>query len=392
MTRYSSKQIVPVIAICLVLAATSTLMVAAMPYQTVPSAGPVYEVTVSQVLNAAPPNAPQRVFTPGETVRVTMKIHITGLPTPTPTYKLSTGFFLPDSSDERFLAVYSISNPVEGDNYADFDWPITRTTVAGHYDVVGTLWSDTGDPQNPIIYDTTTPGPNTTTFSGTRVANQFTVQQAATSHLFWLSHVTATGAWHTGLSVYNAGPTSATFQISRYDASGAATGIAQERQVASRTWVSVAQSDLNFEGTAKIASDQLLLAKVTYQYGDSPSVCEFYVTATQGRNWVIPSTPRSWMTYTGIALVNPGDTSISVSLEAWKDGRQVAQYDTSAPLEPKARMALLSDQIWPGLASSEFDTIIVRTAGDVPAPISITGNAAQDRHVFFTAQPEPISP
>lgn len=45
----------------------------------------------------------------------------------------------------------------------------------------------------------------------------------------------------------------------------------------------------------------------------------------------------------------------------------------------------------------DFDTVLVQSSVAIPAPISITGDAAQQRHVFFTAQeklpriPEPVN-
>jgi hypothetical protein len=138
--------------------------------------GPTYTVTVSQIINAAPPNAPQTVFTVGETVRVRIKVNITNLPVTPPAYKLSAGLFVPGSSDEQFSVItVNLLSPVEGDNFANFDWTITSSSVSGHYDVVSTLWSDSGDPDNPIIYDTTAPGSNTGHTSDDRVHNQFVV-------------------------------------------------------------------------------------------------------------------------------------------------------------------------------------------------------------------------
>jgi len=127
--------------------------------------------------------------------------------------------------------------------------------------------------------------------------------------------------------------------------------------------------------------------KLGYQYGETPSVCEFFVTSASGRNWVIPNAMRRWFDYAGIALMNPGDSAITVMLEAWKNGTRISQ--SSMPVSPKARISMLSDQIWSGIKSMDFDTAVVRASGNIPSPISISGNNAQDRHLFFSALPEP---
>jgi hypothetical protein len=54
------------------------------------------------------------------------------------------------------------------------------------------------------------------------------------------------------------------------------------------------------------------------------------------------------------------------------------------------RYVRLSDSIWSGLPYTGFDTIVVHASAPIPAPISITGNCAGDRHLFFPAQPEPF--
>jgi serine protease AprX len=213
------------------------------------------------------------------------------------------------------------------------------------------------------------------------------VRQASASTTYWISHVTSVARWRTGVSAYNAGSNAATFQLTRYSAGGGQIGTPPVYTVAPKSWAVVPQSDLAYDGTAKISADQGTLFELTYEYGDSPSICEFYLQATLGRNWVVPNTTRSWFTYTGIALANPGESQISVGIEAWQNGSNVRRFD--AIVAPKARLAMLTDQFSPALRASDFDTLVVRTTADIPAPISITGNSAEDRHLFFTAQPEP---
>ena len=203
----------------------------------------------------------------------------------------------------------------------------------------------------------------------------------------WISHVTSAGAWRTSLSAYNSSSTAAVFQVTRYGQSGSLIGTTGTYQVPPKAWTTTTASDLAFEGTADVLSDRPLLLKVGYQYGESPSVCEFFVTSAAGRNWIIPNAMKSWFAYAGIALTNPGDNPVTVIFEAWKNGSPISQ--SSMTVSPKVRVSLLSDQIWPGVKNTGFDTAIIRASSEIPSPISISGNNAGDRHLFFSALPEP---
>ena len=213
------------------------------------------------------------------------------------------------------------------------------------------------------------------------------VRASSSTVSVWLSHVTAADAWRTSLSAYNSSSTAAVFQVTRYSQSGGLIGTTGTYQVPPKAWTIVAAADLAYEGTGEVVSDRPLLLKLGYQYGQSLSVCEFFVTPATGRNWIIPNSMRPWFDYTGIALTNPGDSPITVLFEAWKNGAPISQ--SSMTVAPKARVALLSDQIWSGVISTNFDTAVIRASSEIPSPISISGNRAGDRHLFFSALPEP---
>jgi hypothetical protein len=99
---------------------------------------------------------------------------------------------------------------------------------------------------------------------------------------------------------------------------------------------------------------------------------------------MIPNPARSWFAYTGVALVNPGASVLNVTFQAWKNGSLVDQRDV--PVSPGTRLAMLSSQIWNNVQLGDFDTALILSPTDIPAPISITANAAEDRHLFFLAR------
>jgi imidazolonepropionase-like amidohydrolase len=204
----------------------------------------------------------------------------------------------------------------------------------------------------------------------------------------WVSHVASEGGWKTNLSVYYTGAESSTsFTLIRMDDSGNYLEDPAAFTAINNIWYSLPESSLAYRGSARIRSNSNLLVKVSYRYGESLSLCEFYLAGDTGQEWVLPIPVLPWFDWTGMALVNSSDAPATVILEAWKQGAKVASQ--SATLAARSRYVKTSDAIWNGLASGEFDTAIVRASIPIPAPISITGNLTQDRHVFFTAQPRP---
>ncbi|MBP7865101.1 MAG: SUMF1/EgtB/PvdO family nonheme iron enzyme [Acidobacteria bacterium] len=211
---------------------------------------------------------------------------------------------------------------------------------------------------------------------------------APESVTFWCAHVTAVGGWKTSVQLYNATSSTATYSYAKYDTEGHELGNFPLGLIPARAWAEIPHTVLNYEGTVQISGSDMVLAKSTYQFGDSPSVCEFYLSTKNETNWVIPNSVRSWMNYTGLALVNSTDAPIEVNLEAWKNGKMVA-WPVRCNLAARSKYVNLSNQIWSGIDYNEVDTLIARSSSAITAPISITGNNAGDRHLFFAGQAEP---
>ncbi len=204
----------------------------------------------------------------------------------------------------------------------------------------------------------------------------------------WVSHVASEGGWKTNLSIFYTGSeSSVSFTLTRVDESGNYLEDPAPFTAINNMWSSLPESSLAYRGSARIRSDSNLLVKVSYRYGESPSVCEFYLTGDTGQEWVLPNSVLPWSDWTGIALMNSTDTPAIVILEAWRQGARIATQSETLP--PRSRYVRTGDVIWNRLSSGQFDTAVIRASVPITAPISITGNFAQDRHVFFTAQPRP---
>ncbi len=83
----------------------------------------------------------------------------------------------------------------------------------------------------------------------------------------------------------------------------------------------------------------------------------------------------------GMAISNPTDGTVSVTMKALKDG--VVVGITSFTMDAHTKRVGVAADFWDGMVYSGLDTVILESDKALPAPISITGNTAQDRHVFF---------
>lgn len=202
----------------------------------------------------------------------------------------------------------------------------------------------------------------------------------------WCAHVTHAAGWKTSVAVYCPATWTVTFQVTKYAENGSLLEGPVEESIGPCTWAVIPDTDLAYEGTVQIASTDNLLVKAMFQAGDSPSVSEFFLTNEMQKTWKIPNSVRSWMDYTGLSVVNPNSGTAMITLEAWSNGVKVATSTPAVSLAPQAKYVRLTEGIWPGIGYTNLDTIYVVSSLPIPPPISITGNNAGDRHLFFSAE------
>jgi formylglycine-generating enzyme required for sulfatase activity len=202
----------------------------------------------------------------------------------------------------------------------------------------------------------------------------------------WCPHVSHAAGWKTSIAVYSPATWTTTFQLTKYAENGTQLEAPSEESISPGTWVIIPDSEFDYEGSADIASTDNLLVKAMYQFGDSPSVCEFYLNNDLQKTWKIPNSVRSWMDYTGLSVVNSNNGTAMITLEAWNNGVKVATSTPVVSLSPHAKHVRLTEGIWPGIGYTDLDTIRVISSLPIPPPISITGNNAGDRHLFFRAE------
>ena len=139
-----------------------------------------------------------------------------------------------------------------------------------------------------------------------------------------------------------------------------------------------------------VNSREGLVARLRYHYKNSPSVCSFFLHNRWNRKWILPDTEEDWLDWHGIAIGNPMSVSIEITITA---------HIADGPMATATR-TLEKDSKWVGLADQWFSDnketapdlsqviyFLIESDTQLPAPILISGNAEQDRHVFLPGIP-----
>ena len=201
---------------------------------------------------------------------------------------------------------------------------------------------------------------------------------------FQVPHI-AGSSWNSSVSLVNTGLTDVSARLSRWDGDGICTMDHQVAVVPAGETRSLNQADFGMNGTGSLtAVAPNLNMKLAYQYGDSPSLCEFFIQpASSGTEFLLPNATQPWFDWFGLVVPNDGAGEVQVTLDAYRAGALVGTETVS--VASREKYVGLCRDMW-SIEPDQVDMVRIHTDRAVPSPISITGNDEQDRHVFFTAQ------
>ena len=222
---------------------------------------------------------------------------------------------------------------------------------------------------------------------------------------YYGAHLTAQAPWINRIDVYNNANAPGTFTLALWDGLGQLVSHEEYPAGANAVARVVLPADPNYvpaageivlpavEGTCAVAtSSARVRPKLSFRYGDSLSLCEFFMQETLAWEYVLPNTIQAHFIGTGLAVMNPGDGGLAVRLQAFLGGTPVGD---TGPVEiaPHTKLVSISEGFWPGVGSSHFDMVrISSNQAAFPAPMSISWDQQNERHVFFNAAPTALAP
>jgi len=212
--------------------------------------------------------------------------------------------------------------------------------------------------------------------------------------LFFGPHVTSTTPWVTKIIVFNSGNVDEDFSLTLWDLNGELTNQTNHTipamdsikfVVTRETQYQLSDDEILLEpvdGTFSVQTQSRSVAPLlSFQFGESQSISQFFLSDTTGYQYMLPNMSESHFSWTGLAIMNSNDEFLELTLDAYKEGALVASRNLE--ITANSKYVAVSDAIWAGLGLDDFDRIIVSSDQAFPAPVLITGNSNQDRHVFF---------
>jgi formylglycine-generating enzyme required for sulfatase activity len=223
---------------------------------------------------------------------------------------------------------------------------------------------------------------------------------ALPAYTYYGAHITAQSPWVTRIDIYNNGDSPEDFTLTIWNSQGqqvssteypvGANGVTSLVMPAWADYVAAPGEIViaAVEGTCTVvSSDARVRPKLSYRYGDSLSLCEFFMQDALAWEYVLPNTIQPQFVGTGIALMNPTDNALSVRLEAFRQGVRVGDTGT-LQVAAHTKLVSISEGFWPGVGAGDFDMVRIRSdQAAFPTPMSITWDQLNDRHVFFNAAP-----
>ncbi len=198
---------------------------------------------------------------------------------------------------------------------------------------------------------------------------------------YTVPHV-AENNWHTTITAINTSDTEETVTLNSWHSDGTTDQVGAVFSVpAYGSLVLSAGTDFSYEGTATVTANATVRVKLSYQYQDSQSISDFVLDSTTGIEWILPNSVHDWFQWFGIAVGNSTDSDVAIAIDAYRNGVLLGTF--SKRLHTHTKYVGLSSDIWTGINYADIDMVIVRSDKPITAPISITGDTAQDRHVFF---------
>ena len=227
---------------------------------------------------------------------------------------------------------------------------------------------------------------------------------AVEAAVYYGPHITAQPPWINRIDVYNNENAPRAFSLTIWDSQGQLVLIENYAVGANAVTSVVLPADPDYvpaageivlpavEGTCTVTADSTRVRpKLSFRYGDSLSLCEFFMQETLAWEYVLPNTIQAHFIGTGLAIQNPFETTLSVRLQAFRQGEPVGD---TGPLiiEPHAKLVSISEGFWPGVGVGDFDMVRISSYQSAfPTPMSITWNQFNDRHVFLNAAPTALS-
>lgn len=218
------------------------------------------------------------------------------------------------------------------------------------------------------------------------------------SKTFYGSHLTSTYPWVNKIVVFNCNNKVESFKLIIKDSDGLQT-FNKDYEIESlkkTTFVLTNYSEYQLtndeislnpvEGSFTIETEsESIVPLLSFQFGSSDSVSQFLLSSNLNKSYILPNNSLDSFSWSGIGIMNNSTDSLSISINLYKNKNII---DTkSISINGNSKYVDLISNLFQGIEKEDYSQIIITSENDFPAPILITGNEIQDRHLFFSGKP-----
>jgi len=209
-------------------------------------------------------------------------------------------------------------------------------------------------------------------------------------------HLTATEPWINEIVVFNNGTQIEAFQLTIWNDQGQVTHH-ESYEISALNSIEFVMASSGVFDQSKIVLDpvngsfvisttsEAIAPLLSFQFGESQSISQFFLSDMVADQYLLPNIETEHFSWTGVAVMNPSDQDQKVTFSATHKGATLG-YSVKT-IAAHSKYVATYDSIWGDLELNDFEQIVISSESSIPAPILISGNSAQDRHVFFSGRP-----
>ncbi len=202
----------------------------------------------------------------------------------------------------------------------------------------------------------------------------------------YLPHIDINGYWNTYLIMDNPTDQDITVNLKLYSEGNEVVN--EQKTIPANSNLTVLLNDYadqNIDCGEVLNCGSDLVVRLSYMFQTTGATAEFLINGYEKSYELffnLPAYRADVLTWWGIAIMNPNDSSVQVTLDAYSNGQVIDTANIT--LNPHTKMADLIENIFPNLNGQTVERVYAKSTGGSILGLNICGSN-QDRYLFTKA-------
>ena len=204
----------------------------------------------------------------------------------------------------------------------------------------------------------------------------------------YIPHIDVNGYWNTYLVFDNPTDNDITVNMKLYSEGN--TVVQEQKTIPAKSSLTVLLNDYadqNIDCGALTNCGEDLIVRLAYMFRSTGATAEFLINGDELGSWLafdLPAYRSDTLTWWGIALMNPYDVPVNITLTAYSNGEAIDT--TTITLNPHTKTAKLLEDIFSNLNGKTVERVVAQSDTALILGLNISGSN-QDRYLFTKAIP-----